>query len=247
MKKQVTFARSHSVHRLHRDQALPRNTGMNQSKIASKDGDLKINRPSAARTEPELQHVTVIQIPKSMAAAPFLKHAALTPAQREYLYTIASSYSTAHVRNIITQHYMNVLHRCVRAGYSRDRDDLSVTSVTSPENEGENRQSKPQSEVSSRAKHKGKINTGVRHPGKSFLPQIPNRQARTSNTSASKHRKMKKRTSPTLRRKSQRVRIRLLEEEEEEEEEEEGLDDFLSESLSSLSVGEWDDDTVSDL
>lgn len=41
------------------------------------------------------------------------------------------------------------------------------------------------------------------------------------------------------------ARIRLLAEEEEEEEE--GLDDSLSECLSSLSLGDWDDDTFSDL
>ena len=40
------------------------------------------------------------------------------------------------------------------------------------------------------------------------------------------------------------VRIRLLEEEEEEEE---GLTVSLSDCLSSLSVGEWDDDVLSDL
>ncbi|KAM4541689.1 protein FAM216A [Odontesthes bonariensis] len=44
------------------------------------------------------------------------RHAALTPAQREYLYTIAASYSTAHVRSLISQHYMNVLHRSIQAG-----------------------------------------------------------------------------------------------------------------------------------
>lgn len=38
------------------------------------------------------------------------------------------------------------------------------------------------------------------------------------------------------------ARIRLLE-----EEDEEGLDDSLSECLSSLSLGDWDDDTFSDL
>lgn len=55
--------------------------------------------------------MTTVQIPKTMTAAPFLKHAALTPAQKEYLYTIAASHSSAHVRDLITQHYMNVLHR----------------------------------------------------------------------------------------------------------------------------------------
>uniref|UniRef100_A0A671WGC3 Protein FAM216A n=1 Tax=Sparus aurata TaxID=8175 RepID=A0A671WGC3_SPAAU len=67
-------------------------------------------------SEPQLQHVTTITIPKTMTGAPFLRHSALTPAQKEYLYTIAASSSTTHVRNLITQHYMNVLHRCVCTG-----------------------------------------------------------------------------------------------------------------------------------
>ncbi|XP_044022222.1 protein FAM216A [Siniperca chuatsi] len=246
MKKQVTFADSQTVHRLHQDEPLPRSTGMNESKMALKDASvnfsngLKINRPPAARCEP--QHVTTVQIPKTMTAAPFLKHTALTPAQKEYLYTIAASSSAAHVRNLITRHYMNVLHRCIRAGYSPERDDL-VASVTSP---GTNESHKHRSEVPSRAKHKEKTNTSGRDPGKSFLPKIPNRQARLSNASGSKQRKMKKSTtSPTLRpKRPRRARIKLLEEEEEEEE---GLGDCLRECLSSLSLGEWDDDTFSDL
>ncbi|KAI3368095.1 hypothetical protein L3Q82_026243 [Scortum barcoo] len=119
MRKQVTFAESQTVHRLHRDEPLQRHTGMNESKMASAAGvnfnrGLKIHRPTATTCEP--QHVTAVQIPKSMTTAPFLKHAALTPAQKEYLYTIAATHSSAHVRNLITQHYMNVLHRCIRAG-----------------------------------------------------------------------------------------------------------------------------------
>ncbi|KAL7379829.1 hypothetical protein ABVT39_006637 [Epinephelus coioides] len=135
---------------------------MNESKMVTDAGvnfnnGLRMNRAAAERCEPQLQHGTTIQIPKTMSTGPFLQHAALTPAQKDYLYTIAASYSTAHVRNLITQHYMNVLQRCVRAG----------------------------------------------------------------------------------------ARTKLLEEDEEEEDER--LDDSLSECLSSLCVGQWDDDTLSDL
>ncbi|XP_071353758.1 protein FAM216A isoform X2 [Trachinotus anak] len=200
MKKQVTFAESQTVHRLHHDDALPRSVETKSDAGTNFYSGVKINTSPTARTEPQLQHLTMIQIPKTMTAAPFLKHTALTPAQKEYLYTVAASCSTAHVRSVITQHYMNVLHRRIQAGYNRDRDDLVVTS---PENDSE----KSQSQVSSRVKHKGKRNTSARHPGKSSLPKIPNRQARPSSTSASKHRKMKKRTTtPTLRRKSPRSR-----------------------------------------
>nr|XP_033499395.1 protein FAM216A [Epinephelus lanceolatus] len=250
MKKQVTFAESQKIHRLHQEEALQRRTGMNKSKMAVTDASvnfnsgLRMNRAAAERCEPQLQHGTTIQIPKTMSTGPFLQHAALTPAQKDYLYTIAASYSTAHVRNLITQHYMNVLQRCVRAGCSPERDDLVATSVISL---GTDASEKHRSKLPLTVKHKAKINTSARSSGKSFLPKIPNSQARLSNTSASKQRKMKKRTSssPSLRRKSpRRARTKLLEEEEEEDE---GLDDSLSECLSSLSVGQWDDDTLSDL
>ncbi|XP_059209939.1 protein FAM216A [Centropristis striata] len=248
MKKQVTFAERQTVHRLHQDEAFPRTIGINESQMALKDAavnvnsGLKINRSPTASCEPQHQHGTTIQIPKTMTAAPFLKHAALTPAQREYLYTVAASYSGAHVRNLITQHYMNVLHRCIRAGDKPDGQEIVVSSVNLP---GTHKSDKHSSEVLSPVKNKEKI--------QSYLPKISNRQARISNISATKQRKMKKRTtvtSPTQRGKSpRRARIRLLEEEKktegEEEEEEEEYDDSLSECLSSLSLGEWDDDAFS--
>ncbi|XP_069577519.1 protein FAM216A [Brachyistius frenatus] len=249
MKKQVKFAENWKVDRLLHDEAFPRIIGMNQSKMALKDvavnfdTSLKIKRPPAARKEPQLQQLATIQIPKTMTTAPFLKHAALTPAQKEYLYTISASHSPAHVRGLITQHYMNVLHRCIRAGHSPDRYDLVVTSVSSPEHEREKHQSTTQSEISSTSKQKAKVNASARRSRKSFLPNIPNRKVRPFNTSESRQGKIQKRgtTPQTQRRNSPRkARIRLLEEEE-------GPDDSLSECLSCLSMLDWDDDNFSDL
>ncbi|XP_039641334.1 uncharacterized protein LOC120548888 [Perca fluviatilis] len=184
MKKQVAFAENQTTHRLHHAEAMQRSTAMNESKMALKDAGvyfnngLKFNRLPAARCEPttQLQHVTTIQIPKTITAAPFLKHAALTPAQKDYLYTMAASYSTTHVRHLITQHYMNVLHRRIRAGYNPEREDLAVCSVILP---GTDKTDKPCSEVPTKARHKDKIKTSARNTGKSFLPKIPNRRART--------------------------------------------------------------------
>ncbi|XP_060919559.1 protein FAM216A [Labrus mixtus] len=159
-----------------------------------------------------------------MTAGPFLKHTALTPAQKEYLYTVAASYSTAHVRDLINQHYMNVLHRCIPTGHDPERDDLVVpSSVNLPGTEG---RSKHPSGVFSPTKHKEKIQTGARNPGKSSLSNTPSRQTRD-------HMRLRG-----------RVKLSQKQEEEEEEEEEE---DSLSECLSPLSVGERDDDTSSDL
>ncbi|XP_051806687.1 protein FAM216A isoform X2 [Acanthochromis polyacanthus] len=229
MKKQVTFAEKQTIHRLHRQDAASRNLGVNVSETALKDvksnRGLTIYKPPATSSEPQQLHPTTVQIPKAMTAAPFLKHTALTPAQKEFLYTIAASYSAEHVRSLITRHYMNVLHRCIR--------------TASPENKEPD-----QSDLPSGSKHKEKISARER---KSFLPNIPNRQTRSVSTSTSKHRNMKKKKikSPqTLRGKSQRgTRISLMEEDDDDE----GLEDSLSECLSSLSVGKWDDDDFSDL
>ncbi|KAA0719937.1 hypothetical protein E1301_Tti019900 [Triplophysa tibetana] len=49
-----------------------------------------------------------------MTDAPFLQHPALTPGQKRFLYSIAEAYSKDHMRQLIWQHYMNVLHRCIR-------------------------------------------------------------------------------------------------------------------------------------
>ncbi|KAK1891380.1 Protein FAM216A [Dissostichus eleginoides] len=122
MRKQVSFAESQRNHRLQQDEALQRSFGMDASKMALKDPNVnlnngvKINRPAIARCDSQQQHVTTIKIPKSLTAGPHLKHAALSPAQRKYLCSVAASHSPARVRQLITQHYINVLHRCIPAG-----------------------------------------------------------------------------------------------------------------------------------
>ncbi|CAI5697071.1 unnamed protein product [Oreochromis niloticus] len=174
-----------------------------QTSAGNVNSGLKISRPAD-------QRLTDIQIPTSVTTASFLKHTALTPAQRKYLYSIAASYSTEHVRSLVTQHYMNVQYRCIRADYNHKRDILEA-SVASPGNDREDHLSKTQSEVSSRSKNKSKIS--ARLSGKPSLP------------------------------KNKEARIRLSD-----EEEEQGRPtDSLSECLSSLSVGGWDGDSLSDL
>lgn len=44
------------------------------------------------------------------------QHPGLTPGQKRFLYSIAEAYSKEHMRQLIRQHYMNVLHRCIRTG-----------------------------------------------------------------------------------------------------------------------------------
>ncbi|XP_028269962.1 protein FAM216A-like [Parambassis ranga] len=62
------------------------------------------------------QHMKTIHTPKSMMSAPFLQHPALTPGQRRYLCSIASVYSTEHMRRQMKQHYLNLLHTCLQSG-----------------------------------------------------------------------------------------------------------------------------------
>ncbi|XP_063764544.1 protein FAM216A-like [Eleginops maclovinus] len=239
MRKQVSFADSQRSHRLHQDEALQSSIGMDASNIALNDAGVNLNyslkiNPPAATCDSQHQRETTITIPKSLTAGPHLKHAALSPAQRKYLYSVAASYSPAHVRQLITRHYMNVLHRCIPADGSH-----VVSSVA------EERDRHP-SEVHLSAKHRKKIKSGARNSGKPCLAKTSNRKARLSKTTATKPTKTKKRKTkpPKLTRKSPgRARIRLLEKDKEEE----GPDDFLSECFSSLSMEGWEDDTLSDL
>ncbi|KAG9335090.1 hypothetical protein JZ751_005766, partial [Albula glossodonta] len=41
-------------------------------------------------------------------------HPRLTPGQKRYLCSIATTHSTEHVRRVMQQHYLNVLHRCTQ-------------------------------------------------------------------------------------------------------------------------------------
>ncbi|KAL3049480.1 hypothetical protein OYC64_008852 [Pagothenia borchgrevinki] len=233
MRKQVSFAESQRNHRLQQDEALQRSFGMDASKMALKDPNvnlnngLKINRPAIARCDSQHQHVTTIKIPKSLTAGPHLKHAALSPAQRKYLCSVAASHSAAHVRQLITQHYMNVLHRCIPADGSPEREELVESSVA-------DKRDKHPPEVQLRAKHRKKIKSGAKNSGRSCPPKTSNKKSRLSKKSASKPTKTNKHKtkSPKLRRNGPgRARIRLLD-----EEEEEGPEDFLSDCFSSLSM-----------
>ncbi|KAK5871703.1 hypothetical protein PBY51_004566 [Eleginops maclovinus] len=62
------------------------------------------------------QHMKTIHVPKSMMAAPFLQHPALTAGQRRYLCSIANVYSTEHMRQQMKQHYLHLLHTCLQSG-----------------------------------------------------------------------------------------------------------------------------------
>ncbi|XP_029900634.1 protein FAM216A-like [Myripristis murdjan] len=230
MKKQVTFAENQNMHRAHHREALQRceTTYMSKTELP------------ASRHEPKLQGVVTVHIPKTVTAGPFLKHAELSPAQREFLYTVAASCSGERVRSLITRHYLNVLHRSAAAGFGVDRDDVFVIPDVQTGEEHDERE-KHDSELPNWTKQ---TNSGAKNPGKSLLPKIPTGQIRSNTTSTPKIKKSKKHTTrvPSLKRSPPRWRTKLLEEEEEDE-----PDESMSECMSSLSMGDDDNDTLTDL
>uniref|UniRef100_A0A3B1KJE8 Uncharacterized protein n=1 Tax=Astyanax mexicanus TaxID=7994 RepID=A0A3B1KJE8_ASTMX len=66
----------------------------------------------------------------SVVLSPF-QHPCLTPGQKRYLFTAAKAHSKDHVRKLICQHYLNVLHRSTSTGVSSpatsDTDNLHPT------------------------------------------------------------------------------------------------------------------------
>ncbi|XP_037401589.1 uncharacterized protein LOC108414706 [Pygocentrus nattereri] len=79
-------------------------------------------QPAVLTLEEQPQHFNTIRIPEMTMTSPFLQHPSLTPGQRHYLYTVAEAYSKDHVRKLICQHYLNVLHRSIRTGVSHAKD-----------------------------------------------------------------------------------------------------------------------------
>ncbi|XP_036443962.1 protein FAM216A isoform X2 [Colossoma macropomum] len=86
----------------------------------TKNPNYELKKPERQPEQP--QHFNTIRIPEMMMTSPFLQHPSLTPGQKHYLYTVAEAYSEDHVRKLICQHYLNVLHRSIRTGVSHAKD-----------------------------------------------------------------------------------------------------------------------------
>ncbi|KAJ8384925.1 hypothetical protein AAFF_G00197330 [Aldrovandia affinis] len=69
----------------------------------------------------QTQRMETIHIPMALAAGPFLQHTRLTPGQKRYLCSIAN---TEHVRRVMQQHYLNVLHRCTKADHCPFKESI---------------------------------------------------------------------------------------------------------------------------
>ncbi|KAG5281434.1 hypothetical protein AALO_G00072150 [Alosa alosa] len=134
----------------------------------------------------EIQRMKTIHIPKSMMMAPFLQHPSLSTGQKRYLCSIASVYSTEHLRRQMRQHYISILRSCAAtaAGHrsaGRHRGSsvkAHLRGHPSSVDSGEG----PPTLTGTNTIHEWHNNTA--HSGKLVLPQI------TSQNSKS-HRKVK--------------------------------------------------------
>ncbi|KAI4885047.1 hypothetical protein NFI96_015967, partial [Prochilodus magdalenae] len=79
-------------------------------------------QPAGLELADQPQNFNTIHFPGTMMTSPFLQHPSLTPGQKHYLYTVAEAYSKDHMRKLIRQHYLNVLHRSIRTGVSHTKD-----------------------------------------------------------------------------------------------------------------------------
>uniref|UniRef100_A0A3Q3WWK7 Uncharacterized protein n=1 Tax=Mola mola TaxID=94237 RepID=A0A3Q3WWK7_MOLML len=76
------------------------------------------------------QHLRNIHVPKTITSAPFLQHPALSAGQKRYLCSIASVYSTEHMRQQVKRHYLNMLRTCLHSGAHLNGAVMDVTRAT---------------------------------------------------------------------------------------------------------------------
>lgn len=65
---------------------------------------------------PELIYIAECKCSVLQNIVIMFQHPTLTTGQKRYLYSIANVYSTEHMRRLMKQHYLNVLHRCIKSG-----------------------------------------------------------------------------------------------------------------------------------
>lgn len=176
MKKHVKFLENNTdKSRLHHKKSfLPlRPSGPNHVQTESVFG----HKTQRSATAPEQDRdIKTIHIPKTMTAAPFLQHPGLTPGQKRFLYSIAEAYSKEHMRQLICQHYMNVLHRCIRTVPDAHHVNVNVKlqmSTYTPEVE---HMANSQSTSTSKTKGSGKRSSTSEKAKKTTLPKIVNNQ-----------------------------------------------------------------------
>ncbi|XP_051733452.1 protein FAM216A isoform X1 [Ctenopharyngodon idella] len=244
MKKHVKFLENNSdKSRLHHKKSfLPlRPSGLNhvQTGKANSVFGYKIQRPATVQVPEQNQDIKTIHIPKTMTAAPFLQHPGLTPGQKRFLYSIAEAYSKEHMRQLIRQHYMNVLHRCIRTVPDAHHVNVNVKlqmSTYTPEAE---HMTNSQSTPMSKTKESGKRSLTSEKVKKTTLPKIVNHQRVSSGLAKSNMVQSRKRRT-TIAKHASSQGSRPWEADFEWEATE--TDSYLAGQMSGLSFNESEDD-----
>ncbi|XP_062867269.1 protein FAM216A [Trichomycterus rosablanca] len=96
-----------------------RSSGFPHSQFGPKNPDYGHKKLGQRAGPLQPQHFNTIQIPKAMLTPPFLQYSALTPGQKQYLCTVCEAYSKDHMRKLMQQHYLNVLHRSIGTGFTK--------------------------------------------------------------------------------------------------------------------------------
>uniref|UniRef100_A0A672SVV4 Uncharacterized protein n=1 Tax=Sinocyclocheilus grahami TaxID=75366 RepID=A0A672SVV4_SINGR len=154
----------------------------------------KIQRHATIQVPEQDRGTKTIHIPKTMAAAPFLQNPGLTPGQKRFLYNIAEAYSKEHMGQLICQHYMNVLHRCIRTVPDANVN-LNVKLQMSTYTPQVEHISNSQSTSTSKTKESGKRSSTSEKVKKTTLPKIVNHQRVSSGFAKSFSRKRRTNTA----------------------------------------------------
>ncbi|XP_050949392.1 protein FAM216A [Labeo rohita] len=241
MKKHVKFLENNDKSRLyHKKSFLPRPSGLNHVQTGKTNSVFghKIQRPATVQVPEQDQGIKTILIPKTITAAPFLQHPGLTPGQKRFLYSIAEAYSKEHMRQLICQHYMNVLHRCIRT-VPDENVNLNAKRQMSTYTTQEEHTTNSQSTSTRKTKQSGKRSSTSDKVKKTTLPKIINHQRVSSGFAKSNTIHLRNKRTTIGKHASSRG-SRPWEEDFEWEATE--MDSYLAGHMSGLSFNESEDD-----
>ncbi|XP_016339524.1 protein FAM216A-like [Sinocyclocheilus anshuiensis] len=242
MKKHVKFLENSDKSRLyHKKSLLPlRPSGLNHVQAGKTNSVFghKIQRPATVQVPEQDRGMKTIHIPKTITAAPFLQHPGLTPGQKRFLYSIAEAYSKEHMRQLICQHYMNVLHRCIRTVPDANVN-LNVKLQMSTCTPQEEPKTNSQSTSTSKTKERGKRSSTSEKVKKTTLPKIVKHQRISSGFAKSNKIHSRKRRTTIAKHASSRESHPWEDDFEWEAAE---MDSYIAGHMSGLSFNESEDD-----
>uniref|UniRef100_A0A8C2H5T8 Protein FAM216A n=1 Tax=Cyprinus carpio TaxID=7962 RepID=A0A8C2H5T8_CYPCA len=241
MKKHVKFLENSDKSRLyHKKSLLPlRPSGLNHVQAGKTNSVFghKIQGPATVQVPEQDRGIKTIHIPKTITAAPFLQHPVLTPGQKRFLYSIAEAYSKEHMRQLICQHYINVLHRCIRTVPDANVN-LNVNNVSTYTAQEEPK-TNSHSASTSKTKESGKRSSTPEKVKKTTLPKIVKHQRMSSGFAKSNKIHSRKRRT-TIAKHASSLESHPWEDDFEWEATE--MDSYIAGHMSGLSFNESEDD-----